>query len=71
MSDFSILYTKNLQDVMRKFNISRAEMEEMLRTYVAGGQAKITRTVYNTDTKLNEVRIKWRDIKNRERKRKR
>lgn len=58
VSDFSIMYTKNLQDVMRKFNIPRADMEELLRMYVAGGQPKITRTVFNPDTKLNEVRIK-------------
>ena len=56
VSDFSIMYTKNLENVMRRFKISRAEMQQMLESYVRGGQPAITKTVYNPDTKLNEVR---------------
>lgn len=31
-------------------------MQQMLESYVRGGQPAITKTVYNPDTKLNEVR---------------
>jgi hypothetical protein len=55
VSDYSIMYTRNLEDVMDRFQISRAEMEKMLRSYVAGGLPTITKTVFNPDTNLNEV----------------
>lgn len=56
-SDYSIMYTRNLEDVMNRFQISRAEMEDMLKSYIAGGLPTITKTVFNPDTNLNEVHL--------------
>ncbi|XP_061193895.1 uncharacterized protein LOC133202134 [Saccostrea echinata] len=55
VSNYSIMYTKNLQDIMQRFKISVAEMEAMLETYIDGGNPTITKTVYNPDTGTNET----------------
>ncbi|XP_062567446.1 uncharacterized protein LOC134229694 [Saccostrea cucullata] len=55
VSNYSIMYTKNLQDIMQRFKISVAEMESMLDAYISGGNPTITKTVYNPDTGTNET----------------
>lgn len=54
-----IIYNDKLREAMKRFQITEADMNEMLTNYIESGKAPtITKSILNPETNLQEVKNK-------------
>lgn len=54
-----IIYNEKLREAMKRFQITEADMNEMLTNYMESGKAPtITKSILNPETNLQEVKNK-------------
>lgn len=60
-----IIYNEKLREAMKRFQITEADMNEMLTNYMESGKAPtITKSILNPETNLQEVKNKRDCTKN-------